>query len=176
MHLCRALSFCPFFPFLVLPLPFHLFALVVFLSSLRLFVLALSSPFLPLSRAYRQLFVISISHELDFCNYFGSHVEVVFGHFWDHFWSLLGPLGIPLDIHGPSVLHVCSHVYTCRTHGSFLGPLLGPLWRPTATPSGQEEDQSRSQDGSREGSQKELRKASILETLEHAILNDSTTV
>ena len=113
---------------------------------------------------------------LTFVINFGSHVEVVFGHFWDHFWSLLGPLWTPLDIHGPSVLHVCSHVYTCSTNGSFLGPLLGPLWRPTATPSGQEEDQSRSQDGSREGSQKELQKAWILEPLEHAILNDSTTV
>ena len=174
MHLCRGLSFCSFFPFLVLPFP--LFALVVIRSSLRFFVLALSSPFLPLSRAYRQLFVISISHELDFCNYFGSHVEVVFGHFWNHFWSLLGPLGIPLDIHGPSVFHVCSHAYTCRTHSSFLGPLLGPLWRPMATPSGQEEDQSRSEDGCRESSQKELQKAWILEPLEHAILNDSTTV
>jgi hypothetical protein len=45
-----------------------------------------------------------------------------------------------------------------------------------ATASGQEQGQSLSQDGSREGSQKELEKTSILEPLEHAILDDSTTV
>ena len=34
---------------------------------------------------------------------------IIFGHFWDHF-------GPSLDIHGPCVFHVCSHVYTCDTH------------------------------------------------------------
>ena len=98
MHLCRGLSFCSFFPFLVLPFP--LFALVVFrhlFASLFLLCPPLSCrcPELivnPLQYLFRMNLtsVIILGPMLrSFLVTFGT----IFGHFWDHLgtpWEALG--------------------------------------------------------------------------------------